>query len=357
MQNKFKIRYFFLLSFILTINVFAQDDFFTPTTTVGGYGELHYNNNTYDSKKADKRLDFHRFVLFFGHSFSEKWAFKAELEIEHNFVSGGNGEVELEQAYISYIPYDYLGFRAGVVLAPVGIINELHEPPTFFGVERPDYHNAIIPTTWFGNGASIFGSYKGLEYNFNVMEGLNNEKFSTSSALRGGRRKGYMPDATDLMYTLRLDYKVSADLKAGASVTYNKARGDSTTNEWNLIEVHARYQKNGIYATAEAAQISFNKGNVENSLGYYIDLGYDINRFLKTDWEFIPFVRYSHYNTASKVRTAALNPDNFGYNQIMFGINIKPLPNVVLKADYSSKKRISDSDETRSFNLGVGYMF
>ncbi|MBP7542865.1 MAG: hypothetical protein KA747_04590, partial [Ignavibacteriaceae bacterium] len=163
-MNKINNLKFSLLIFIFAIlTVNAQDDFFTPTTTVGGYGELHYNNNTFTSKKAEKKMDFHRFVLFFSHSFTEKWSFKAELEIEHNFVSGGNGEVELEQAYISYLPYDYLGFKAGVVLAPIGIINEIHEPPTFFGVERPDYHNAIIPTTWFGNGAAIFGSYKGLE--------------------------------------------------------------------------------------------------------------------------------------------------------------------------------------------------
>lgn len=357
MQKYYRLIYAFTLSFIFTFNAFAQDEFFTPTTTLGGYGELHYNNNTYDSKKTDKRLDFHRFVLFFGHSFSEKWAFKAELELEHNFVSGGNGELELEQAYISYTPYDYLGFRAGVVLTPVGIINELHEPPTFFGVERPDYHSAIIPTTWFGNGASIFGSYKGFEYTFNVMEGLNSDKFTPASALRSGRKKGYMAEATDLMYTLRLDYKISSDLKAGASVTYNKARGDSTINHVNIAEVHARFQKAGFFATAEAAQIGYSAGSFESSFGYYVDLGYDINRFFKTDWEFIPFVRYSHYNTASKLRNPALNPDVYGYDQLMVGINIKPLPNVVMKADFSSKKRVSDKDETRSFNLGVGYMF
>ena len=352
-----RLFYFTVLSFLFTFAASAQDDFFTPTTTVGGYGELHYNQNVFDGKKAEKKFDFHRFVLFFGHSFSEKWAFKAELELEHNFVSGGNGELELEQAYLSYIPWEYLGFRAGVVLAPVGIINEIHEPPTFFGVERPDYHNAIVPTTWFGNGASIFGSYKGVEYIFNVMEGLNSDKFTPSSALRSGRRKGFQSDATDLMYTMRVDYKFNTDLKAGVSVTYNKGRGDSTINHINIIEAHARFQRNGWYLTAEAAQIAYSAGTFESSLGYYADLGYDINKFLKTDWEFIPFVRYSSYNTASKVRNAALNPDNYAYDQLMFGINIKPLPNLVLKADYGSKKRDSDTDQTRSFNLRIGYMF
>ncbi len=353
--NKIFTALFLLI--IFTSTSFAQDDFFTPKTTVGGYGELHYNNNTFDTKKAEKRFDFHRFVLFFSHSFSEKWSFKAELELEHNFVSGGNGELELEQAYVSYLPYNYLGFRAGVVLAPVGIINEIHEPPTFFGVERPEYHNAIIPATWFGNGASIFGSYKGFEYTFNVMEGLNSEKFTPAGAIRGGRKKGYIADATDLMYTLRADYNVSSALKAGASVTYNKARGDSSTIEFNLIELHAKYNKNGLHAVAEGAMINYNRGPVESSTGYYFDLGYDVNRLIKSDWQIIPFVRYSFYNTASAVRNTALISDSFAYTQIMIGVNILPLENVVLKADFSSKKRKSNDEETKSFNLGIGYMF
>jgi len=353
--NKFKPL--LILVILMTTSLFAQDDFFTPKTSVGGYGELHYNNNTFDTKKAEKKLDFHRFVLFFSHSFSEKWSFKAELELEHNFVSGGNGEVELEQAYVSYLPYNYLGFRAGVVLAPVGIINEIHEPPTFFGVERPDYHNAIIPTTWYGNGASVFGSYKGLEYTFNIMEGLNSEKFSPASALRSGRRKGYLADASDLMYTLRLDYNISSAFKAGASATYNKARGDSSTIEFNLVELHAKYSKDGLIATAEGAMINYNRGSVETSTGYYFDLGYDINRFIKSEWQIIPFVRYSFYNTASSVRNTNLKPDDFAYTQFMFGLNILPLDNIVLKVDFSSKKRKSNDEETKSFNLGVGYMF
>lgn len=357
MNHIHKLKFAVIIFIFGIISLKAQDDFFTPTTTVGGYGELHYNNNTFTSKKAEKKMDFHRFVLFFSHSFTEKWSFKAELEIEHNFVSGGNGEVELEQAYISYLPYDYLGFKAGVVLAPVGIINEFHEPPTFFGVERPDYHNAIIPTTWFGNGAAIFGNYKGFEYTFNVMEGLNNEKFTPASALRSGRKKGYMPDATDFMYTLRADYNIIPGLKAGASVTYNKARGDSTTMEFNLVELHAQFRKDGFHAVAEGAQISYNSGRVESSTGFYFDLGYEINRLFKSEWKVIPFVRYSSYNTAATVRTNTLNPDSYAYNQIMFGVNILPVDNVVIKADFSSKKRKSDDDETKSFNLGVGYMF
>jgi hypothetical protein len=63
-------------------------------TTIGGYGELHYNNI-----ETKEDIDFHRFVLFIGHKYSEKLRFFSELEVEHSLVGEGKpGEVELEQA-------------------------------------------------------------------------------------------------------------------------------------------------------------------------------------------------------------------------------------------------------------------
>ena len=48
--------------------------------------------------------------------------------------SGGGtpGEVELEQAYLEFDLNSGLHSRAGVFLLPVGILNETHEPPTFY---------------------------------------------------------------------------------------------------------------------------------------------------------------------------------------------------------------------------------
>ena len=41
------------------------------STTIGGYGEVHYNNISNDKTgTTNKEIDFHRFVLFFGHEFS-----------------------------------------------------------------------------------------------------------------------------------------------------------------------------------------------------------------------------------------------------------------------------------------------
>ncbi len=354
MMNKVLIS----LIILLTVNISAQDfDFVTSNSTVGGYGELHYNVATPEGGESKKTLDFHRFVLFYSYAFSEKWSFKAEVELEHNLVKDGQGELELEQAYVNYHHADWFGFQAGVVLPSAGLINEYHEPPLFFGVERPEYHNKIIPTTWFGNGLSVYGNVEGFDYKFTVMEGFNADGFSASSALRGGRMKGYKADAEELLYNFRVDYLGLPGLKIGASYSYNNAKGDSIKNAINLIEGHAQYKANNVHAVFEFGNISFDKGQIESAMGYYFDLGYDVSDLLGIETKLIPFARYTDYNTANSVVGGGDLEEMYHFKKWMVGLSILPVDQVVFKIDYGQRTRQLDDAKTDLFNLGVGYMF
>ncbi len=334
----------------------AQFDFFESKATIGGYGELHYNYKNHNDD-ITKTLDFHRFVLFFGYSFSEKWTFISEVEIEHNYVTDGQGELSLEQAYLDYHLQDYLGFRGGVLLASVGLINENHEPVLFFGVERPSYNKYIIPTTWFGNGFSIYGSLSGFDYKLNIMEGLNSDKFSNSGGIRGGRQKGYKSDASAMMYNLNINYYGFSGLKLGGSIVYNDAIGDTSNIPFTLIEVHADYRKNGFVLIGELGNISYQNSNLEQSLGYYFDFGYDFSRLFNWEWQTIPFIRYTDYNTAASTINGGDELLANHHKAWMVGISVLPLNNVVLKADYSVDRVELDLEKTEYFNLGIGYRF
>ncbi len=341
---------------IYSINVFAQDDFFEPKSTLGGYGELHYNYSKPEGGNGKKVLDFHRFVLFFGHSWNEKWSFKSEVELEHNFVYGQLGELELEQAYVNYHHAEWFGFQAGVILPSVGLLNEYHEPPLFLSVERPVYANVLIPTTWFGNGAAIYSKLGGFDLRFAAMEGLNSDKFS-ANGIRSARRKGYLAKADNLLYNFSANYTNIPGLLAGASFSYNKADGDSTTNKISIAEFHAKYEANNIYSAFEIGTISFEKGNVENSLGYYFDLGYNIGSLFNTKTEIIPWFRYSDINTAALTRNGG-DSEKANHNKAWFlGLTVKPIPQVVFKTDYSVNTLELNSRKTNYFNIGVGYMF
>lgn len=341
--------------------------FFQPQTTIGGYGELHYNSVKPENGSHSASLDFHRFVLFFSHAWSEQFALKAELEIEHNLIVGGksSGEVELEQAYVDYHPNKYLGFQAGVLLPTVGILNEYHEPPLFFGVERPDYHKVIIPTTWFGNGAGVYGHVRGLDYRVVVMEGLNGSGFSAKDGIRGGRLKGYKADATHPVVNMSLTRRNWHGLNLGGSLTMTQApdtlNGATAVNQTFLSEIHAQYTRGNLYATAEWGMIGYDHPELIDGIsaarGYYVDLGYDVAAILGLKGAVIPWVRYSDINTAATTDGTIANLDQqYHYSTWQVGLQVKPLPQVVYKLDYGQKLPESGSAVTL-LNLGVGYMF
>ena len=85
---------------VTAMEQFALAPMASNKTTLGGYGEMHYNSLERDDSSSSKdELDFHRFVMFTGHQFSDSIRFFSELEVEHSIAGEGQtGEVELEQA-------------------------------------------------------------------------------------------------------------------------------------------------------------------------------------------------------------------------------------------------------------------
>lgn len=342
----------FNVSFLLN----AQSDFIFSSSSIGGYGELHYNKTITDAKTTNI-LDFHRFVIFYGHQWSENWSFKAEVELEHNFVSDGEGELELEQAFVDYRYENWFGFQAGVILPSAGLLNEYHEPPLFFGVERPDYHKYIIPTTWYGNGISFYGNYSSIEYKFSIMEGLNADKISNNNGIRNARQKGYKSNADNLLYNGRIDYTGINGLRFGTSFTYNKAISDTLDVPLSLLEAHLKYSANNFFIVGELGNINYTKGDLKSSFGYYFDFGYDFRELIGTQTQIIPFVRYSNYNTASSTKQGGNTEEEYDKTQWMIGLNLLPISEVVFKIDYSEVETKLSSNKIKYFNLGVGYMF
>ncbi len=207
---------------------------------IGGYGELHYNNLKSDDDSATKKeIDFHRFVLFFGYDFNERIRFASEVELEHAIAGDGqNGEIELEQAYIEFDLAQQHRAKGGLFLIPVGILNETHEPTTFYGVERNPVEKNIIPTTWWEGGAMFSGEFgaTGLSYDIGAHSGL-----AGGTDVRDGRQKVSEAKAEDLAATARLKYTGIAGLELAATV---QVQGDMTQDSSDdvdgatLIETH-----------------------------------------------------------------------------------------------------------------------
>ena len=314
-------------------------------TTISGYGELHYNNLSSDTAEK-KEIDFHRFVLEFGHDFSDSIRFFSEFELEHALVKdtadGSNGgEVELEQAYIEMDLTGSSMLKAGVFLIPVGFLNETHEPPRFYGVERNPVEKNIIPTTWWEGGA-MYSAYmsNGVSYDLAIHSGLNN----ADGSIRSGRQKISNAAAESLAYTARLKYTGMPGLEVAATVNRQDDMSQGTAADAvsaTLLEAHVRYSTGPLTLTALHAvwDIDINTP-AQSQSGSIAEASYKLN----PNWGV--FVRQSNWTTDDSITDQA---------QANVGFNYWPHENVVFKADYQMQN--DDAGDMDGFNLGVGYQF
>lgn len=329
-------------------------------TTVGGYGELHYNN--LDSKKE---IDFHRFVLFFGHRFSDRVRFFSELELEHAWVkdtqsgASSKGEVELEQAYVELDLAQNHRAQVGLFLVPVGILNETHEPPTFYGVERNPVESSVIPSTWWEAGAGFKGELPaGLRYDVNITSGLRVASTGTSAwNLRSGRQKVSSAPADSLAYTGRLRWTAIPGVEIAGSVYYQSDITQSSAGvppvEATLGEGHAIVAKGPFTIKALFAQWHLVGGNGTvnpAANGSDIQNGWFVEPSFKLTPKWGVFARYSEWDNSA----GRLNAVHSERRQTDVGVNYWPHPQVVLKLDVQDQQGAASDD---GFNLGVGYMF
>lgn len=315
-------------------------------TQLGGYGEIHYNNK--ENGNTDE-IDAHRFVMYLAHDFNDKVRFFSEVELEHSLAGDDEpGEVELEQAYVEWDYADHHSARFGLFLLPVGILNETHEPNTFYGVERNNVESRIIPSTWWESGVMLGGDIApGLRYDVGVHSGLETDLFD----IRGGRQKSAEATAEEFAYTGRLKYTGIAGLELAATVDYQEdllqgqvAGADQASGL--LYETHAVYQAGPFGLRALYAQWDIDGDQAEAS-------GRDEQKgwYVEPSWRLTPklglFTRYSEWDTQAG---DSLDSE---VEQFDLGLNYWLVENVVLKADWVDQHNGTGD----GFNLGLGWSF
>ena len=344
------------------------------TGPISGYMEMHLNR----PDDAPAVLDFHRFVLLFSHSFSDRIRFVGELELEHAFVEGLEeaGELELEQAYLDFLISRPFNVRAGMVLVPIGIINERHEPPVFHGVERPFVDTVIVPSTWFEVGAGIHGEVgEGIRYRGYVLAPLNALEFSADEGIRGGRQKGAEANIRNTAFAGRVEYFGIRGLQLGASAW----RGESgfavprlDAKVW-IAEADARYRAGRAELRAQYAHVGIGDAarlnesierttgvspNVARQLrGFYLEAAYTV-------WNGGPardvavFTRYENFDTQFRMPAGFISLEEFDRTAWVVGATYYPDPDVAVKVDYTTlKSRSGFVRLPRSFNVGIGWWF
>lgn len=343
---------------------------------IGGYGEAWL---THDDEETEAQL--RRLVLYVGHRFNDWAVFSSEIEIEEGH------ELELEQAFLELSPW---GRRArlhvGLVLVPLGIVNVVHEPPTFNGVDRPIVDQLVIPSTWRELGVGVAGDFaSGLHYRVDLLNGLNAAAFSPYAGIRPGRGNGEGEvQARDAALAARVHYDGFLGLDVGAGA-YVGGAGQGTEGldgvKVGIVEADVRFARRGLSLRAEFARAFVSDADrvtaflretdpsspaMSSALqGLYLEAGYDVLRLVRPgDQQLVPFVRYENVDTRASLPDV-LAPGGSGAMEFLFaGLTYLPHPQLVFKADW--RRTLSGSDaaaaaelgeEDDRFSLGAGFMF
>ncbi len=345
-------------------------------TTVGGYGEVNYNHFSGGENVKDK-ADARRFVLFFGHKFNDMVSVKSELELEHAIASSGDdGEIELEQMYLDFHFNDTFNAKTGLFLIPAGFLNETHEPPTFYGVERNEVETRIIPSTWREAGVAMYGeAAPGLKYQVGITTGFKASGFDDPyTAIRSAHQEGAQAQAEDLAFSAALNYTGVNGLLLGSSIfTGNTGQDESGIGDARLTlwDLHARYQVNDFDLRALYARGRLNDADDVSALtgftapkafyGWFAEAAYHV--WKSGDMDLAPFVRYERYDTQASLPAGAVRLAGTENKVWTIGANFYPHPQVVLKADFQHFDQDDEDVLTgenrgdKRFNLGMGYMF
>ncbi len=350
--------------------------------SIGGYGEIHYNQQVSGQTRYNGNMDVHRMVMFFGYQFNDKTSFVTELEFEHV------KEVYVEQAFLNYNVRPNTALRAGLMLVPMGIVNEYHEPTTFNGVERPSVDKYIVPTTWREIGFGINGRLANapLKYQMYIMNGFNgydgSSKLRAKDGVRKGRQKGAESTFTSPSLSAKVDYYGVKGLNLGLSAYFGKTQSsafdgldkddsiaenfaDSTRVGISMIGLDFRYRLDALRLKGQYIHSFLNNVDEYNKvadgadlgkqmMGYYVEAGYDLLH--GKDQALVPFVRYENYNTHHKMVSGETANKAYDREDIFVGLSYHLAKGAVVKADYQYSKNGND-DKAYFLNFGVGVWF
>lgn len=378
-----------------------------------------YGHKEGNAKQNHNTISIPRFVLAFDYKFTPKWILGAEIEFEYggtgtsyeleNTENGEyetevekGGEVALEQFHITRMIVPEFNIRAGHIIVPVGLTNAHHEPINFFGSSRPEGETTIIPCTWHETGIEFLGKfgkgYATFDYEAMIVTGLNANGFDRNKWVRGGKQGLFEGDNfTSPAYVARLNYTGVPGLRLGGSIYYCPNTGANsdkliTYDEIGRIPVtiyslDAQYTNKYVTARANylsgniahADQLGAKNGKLSNKSGYSrttpiakravsynAEVGLNLKSIVGGGKNFpviYPFAQYEYYNSQEKGEGMDVMDARCQVSKWNFGLNWRALPNLVVKADYTTRQigtakvfGTGNYNSENEFGIGIAYI-
>jgi len=352
-------------------------------TSVHGYGEVHLQM----PDNGPKVIDAHRFVIGV-HSELNSWIhFNAEIDFEHAAQT-----MEFEFSYLDFLIQDNFNIRAGVVLMPVGNLNENHEPPLFWTAERPEFHSKIVPTTWQQAGAGAFGSVGDLNWRLYVVNSLqgigtgtdgNSGYFRDTDGLRKGRLQIDAVQMENMAITGRVEKKFT-----GGQLGFSFYRGDSTQDliaedgTVTLLEADMKWRKGALELNNSIATIDIGDADAmntfcsasstrgtsscrndipDNIFGLNLQAGLHLPQAMgwNSTYDIIPHIMWEKIRPADEFGGNAATADRAkNFDRFLIGVSYMPDPKVAVKLDWSTYDyQPAATDDKNRVDLALAWMY
>ena len=381
--------------------------------SVSGYGVIHYSHFDWELDPGRRAaIDIERFVVAPKYRINDTIRLESELEFEHGgtgstmefdkFEEFGEFETEIEKggeviveklAVVFFFQPSY-NLRVGHIIVPVGLVAKRHRPQHYFTTTRPEAEVHIIPTIWHETGVEIFGSLGSLNYQAQIVNGLDSTGFSSRHwIVRGHQLRFETVNAEAPAFVGRLDYALHENAIIGISGYY----GDTAANRpkpdvdfdahVGIVSLHGFYEMNAVKvrglflwgALENADRLSkvnralSNNLNVKrtpigsSAVGWYIEAGYDILSFFRQpnssaehhDPKVLDvFARYDFYDTMASVEGIIFDNPRWERMTWTFGVNYHVHPQLVFKSQYSLRQLATkDKNKENTFALGLGFQY
>ncbi|UCF36699.1 MAG: hypothetical protein JSU96_18095 [Acidobacteriota bacterium] len=348
--------------------------------SIAGYGEMLYSNfadQNQSGTPVDKisNLDFLRAIFYAGYRFNDRFLFNSEIEVEHA-TTDKSGSASVEFAYVEYLINKNLTARGGMLLVPMGFVNEFHEPNVFLGALRPRTEQVIMPTTWRENGFGVTGSYGPLNFRTYLVNGLDAGGFS-AGGFRGGRQKGSKAKAGDMAFVARGDLNPTPGIVIGGSIYHGgsdhgqfktdigkldlgttiwEVHGEAKFRGWDLrgLLAGSHLQNAGLFN--ELKGLSGSDGIAESMRGGYLQLGYNLLSGHHESMGLTPYYRFESVDTQHKMPVGFFSDPANNQDFHTLGFEFKPIYNIVIKTDYQWLQNGAKTG-LNQFNIGLGYSF
>jgi len=339
--------------------------------TIGGYAQVDYNH----PKNEVANVDLHRMVLYVGYQFNDKVSFESEVEFEHV------KELEVEQAFVNYRLGSNITAKAGLMLVPMGLINQTHEPTTFFTVNRPGQDHDLIPTTWSQIGIGLSGIINNLsiKYQAYAFNGIKSYQDGTPflrgiDGLRKGRQNGAEAFSSQANFSAKINYYGLAGLNIGIAGYFgNTQTTDLTLKDSyvgiSMIGLDAVYQKDNWIMRGQYVVNNLSNTAAYNNLtgrdlgskmdGFYLETAYNIMPLInkKASEKLLVFSRYEKFDTQAKIAANLVKNPKYDRSFTTFGLNYFMATGAVFKAEYQIRDSEDINGVPNQFNMGIGVSF